>query len=233
VIYQHRLVLAQPGKLAERNARFEEENLSALDAHGSTLIGAWEVWLGREAGRAVYQLRQFESFPTWVAHQERVAADRGLGESRQANLFPHLDFIETSIVRLADGSPPLPSEWPAIAEVKGRPRGFFEQRTLYLRPDRPPEHHRFYFERLAPALEMEGSRLVGLFDTVIGPGSTNAGSHRSIELRWFADLGAWQRWREAQERDPALAQLVLAEWLSRLSGIESVLLRPLDYSRLR
>jgi NIPSNAP len=232
MIYQHRLVLAQPGKLQERHARFEGENLSALDAHGSTLVGAWEVWIGREAGRAVFQLRQFESMAAWAEHQDRVRADSELAARRQTNLFPHLDFIETAIVRLADGSPALPTEWPAVSEVRGQPRGFYEQRTLYLRPDQPPEHHRFYFEELAPALERDGSRLIGLFDTVIGPGSTNAGSHRSIELRWFADLGEWQRWREDQEHDPALVQLKEA-WLSRLAGLESVLLRPLDYSRMR
>ena len=75
--------------------------------------------------------------------------------------------------------------------------------------------------------------LLGLFDTLIGPGTTNAGSHRSVELRRFADLQTYQRWREAQEADEALSRLVNVEWLAHVERIESTLLRPLDYSRLR
>jgi hypothetical protein len=232
MIYQHRLVVALPGKLPERNAVFENEVLNALDEHGSTLIGAWEVWLGREAGRAVYQIRQFASMTAWAEHQDRVRGDSSLRE-RQAGLYPQLDYVETAIVRPAAGSPLLPERWPAVREVKGRPRGFFEQRVLYFRPDTAAEHHRFYFESVAPALERGGARLIGLFDTVIGPGTTNAGSHRSLELRRFDSLADWQRWRETQESDPALARLTKEEWLSRVERVETTLLYPLDYSRMR
>lgn len=64
-------------------------------------------------------------------------------------------------------------------------------------------------------------------------GTTNAGSHRCVELRRFTDLGSWQRWREAQEQDEALHQLVNVEWLSHVERVESALLRPPDYSRRR
>jgi hypothetical protein len=43
-----------------------------------------------------------------------------------------------------------------------------------------------------PALERDGGSLLAFFDTLIAPGTTNTGSHRSVELRWFADLAHWQ-----------------------------------------
>jgi hypothetical protein len=181
----------------------------------------------------VYQLRQFDSLASWETHQERVRQDRQLTTRRQSTLYPYNDFVDTAIVRLADGSPSLQQTWPAIEAVRGTPRGFFEQRTLYCRPDTSQEHHAVYFARVLPALERHGATLVGFFDTVIGPGTTNAGSHRSIELRRFPDLASWQRWREAQEHDPDLARLVKETWLARVERVDSVLLWPLDYSRMR
>jgi len=120
-----------------------------------------------------------------------------------------------------------------VDAVRGKPRGYFEQRILYFRPGTSGAHHRFYFEHLVPALEREGATLTGFFDTVIGPGTTNTGSHRSIELRRFPDLASWQRWREVQETDQELAKLVKESWLSKVERVESVLLYPLDYSRIR
>ena len=141
--------------------------------------------------------------------------------------------LDTAILILADGSPPFPATWPPFDEVRGKPRGYAEQRIIYLRPDTSGPHHEFYFSRLAPALQREGAELLAFFDTLIGPGTTHAGSHRSIELWRFDDLAAWQDWREAQEKDEAVYKLVNVEWLSRVEKVESVLLRPLDYSRLR
>jgi hypothetical protein len=127
----------------------------------------------------------------------------------------------------------MPQTWPTVDAVRGKPRGFFEQRILYFRPGTARAHHDLYFAQVAPALERDGATLVGFFDTVIGPGTTNTGSHRSIELRRFPDLASWQRWRAAQEADQALAALVKEAWLSKVERVESVLLYPLDYSRLR
>ena len=109
----------------------------------------------------------------------------------------------------------------------------FEQRTIWLRPNGTDRHHQTYFDQIQPALEREGSRVVAFFDTVIGPGTTNGRSHRSIELRHFTDMGAWQRWREAQESDPALRALTRQVWPSLIDRMDSILLKPLDYSRIR
>jgi hypothetical protein len=233
VIYQHRLIVARPGRLPERNAVFEGEMVPALDAHGSVLIGAWEVWVGPESGRAVVQLRQFDSLAAWAQHQDRVRQDTALAERRNTELSPYLDYVNTAIVQSATGAPALPEAWPAVAEVKGQPVGVFEQRVLQFAPGAATEHHDFYFKTMAPALEFEDARLFGLFDTVIGPGTMNADSHCSIELRRFPSLGHWQRWREAQEPGGDLYGLIHGEWLPRLVKIESMLLRPMDYSRIR
>lgn len=233
MIYQHRLVIARGGRLVKRHVAFQREALAALDAHGSVLIGAWEIWIGAEAGCGVYQIRQFESLADWERHHERVHRDAQLNERYRSNLSPYNDFVDTAIVRCADGAPPLAEAWPPVDSVRGRPRGFFEQRILYFRPGTATAHHQLYFGQVAPALEREGATLVGFFDTVIGPGTTNTGSHRSIELRRFPDLASWQRWRAAQETDPELARLVKEDWSSKVERVESVLLYPLDYSRLR
>lgn len=233
MIYQHRLVIARSGRLVKRNAIFQRDALSALEAHSSVLIGAWEIWIGPDAGCGVYQIRQFGSLAAWEVHQEQLRQSRSFTGQRDAHLFPALDFVTTSIVRLAERSPALPQRWPGVAEVSGMPRGFYEQRTLYFRPDSAGAHHRIYFSEVVPALEREGGTLVAFFDTLIGPGTTNAGSHRGVELRRFPDLASWQRWREAQESDPGLAELTKETWLATVERVESVLLRPLDYSRMR
>ena len=82
-----------------------------------------------------------------------------------------------------------------------------------------------------PALQREGAALIGFFDTVIGPGTTNTGSHRSVELRRFPDMAAWQRWREVLEGE--LAPLIKSDWLATVERVDSTLLRPMDYSRIR
>jgi hypothetical protein len=233
MIYQHRLVVAREGRLARRNEVFQRETLSTLEAHSSVLIGAWEVLIGPDAGCSVFQVRQFDSLSAWESHQESLRRDRAFTGQRDTHLFPALDFVDTTIVRLADRAPELPANWPAVASVTGAPRGIFEQRTLYFRPDAVARHHELYFSKIAPALERDGARLVAFFDTVIGPGTTNAGSHRSIELRRFPDLNSWQRWREAQDVDAALGKLIHETWLSCVHRVDSVLLRPMDYSRIR
>lgn len=233
MIYQHRQVIVRGGRLQKRHEAFQKEALSVLDDYGSVLLGAWEVVIGPEAGCSVYQLRQFDSLAAWEQHQERVRQDRQLSERRQANLYPYNDFVETAIVRMAECSESLPETWPSVEEVRGQPRGYIEQRTLTFQPGKSGEHHEFYFEKVAPAIEGLGGELIGLFDTVIGPGTTNAGSHRSIELRRFPDMPAWQVWHDTLENDDRLAQLINIDWLAKVERVESILMRPLDYSRIR
>lgn len=233
MIYQHRIVIARAGKLEKRHEQFQTMALNALDAAGSVLIGAWEVYLGQETGSAVWQLRQFESLTAWTEIQERVAADEVLSEARQSGLFPYLDEVNTSILRLADISPVLPTLWPSVDEIRGEPRGYIQQRILRFGAGAAAEHHAFYKQAVLPAMERDGARLIGLFDTVIGDGTTNGQSMRSVELRHFSSLERWQMWREAQDNEPSLNQLIKSQWMPHVQHMDSALLRPLDYSRIR
>jgi hypothetical protein len=233
VIYQHRLVIARGGRLEKRHEHFQNVAMQALDDHGSRLVGAWEIWIGVDAGCAVWQLREHESLATWEQHRERAMADTTLRSNQDKGLYPTLDFVDTAILKLAAFSPGFPTEWPTLDAVRGEPRAFIEQRVLYLKPGTAAAHHEIYAEKVMPALAREGASLVGFFDTVIGPGTTNTGSHRSVEIRGFPDLASWQRWREAQDDNAALARLMKGDWLETVERVESTLLRPMDYSRIR
>jgi len=233
MIYQHRIVIARAGKLEKRHEQFQATTLEALDAAGSILIGAWEVYLGQETGSAVWQLRQFNSLTAWAELQDQVRDNQALSAARQSALFPHLDEVNTSILCLADVSPSLPSAWPAIEEVRGQQRGYIQQRILRFEVGASAAHHALYKQAVLPAMEAPGVRLVGLFDTVIGEGTTNGKSMRSVELRHFASLEHWQMWREAQDNNPALSELIKSQWMPHVLHMDSALLRPMDYSRIR
>ena len=233
MIYQHRQVIARGGRLEQRHEHFQKAAMQALDEHGSKLVGAWEIWIGPEAGCAIWQLREHESLATWEQHRARAMADAALVGRQNENLYPALDFVDTAILRLTDFSPPMPAAWPEFDDVRGRPRGYIEQRILCFKPGTAATHHALYRETVMPALAREGAELIGFFDTVIGPGTTNTGSHRSIELRRFPDLSSWQRWREVQDSDGDLSRLIKREWLATVERVDSTLLRPMDYSRIR
>jgi hypothetical protein len=233
VIYQHRCVTARGGRLEDRHAEFQRVAMKALDDHGSKLVGAWEIWVGNDAGAAIWQLREHESLATWERHRAKAMSDAALTTRQDATLYPTLDFVDTSILCLTDFSPAFPADWPDFDDVRGKDRGFIEQRVIHMRPEQPAAHHALYREAILPAMEREGASLIAFFDTVIGPGTTNTGSHRSIELRRFPDMASWQRWRDAQETDPALAKLVKRDWLGAVARIDSTILRPMDYSRIR
>ncbi|MFT5447926.1 MAG: hypothetical protein ACI9DC_003105 [Gammaproteobacteria bacterium] len=162
-----------------------------------------------------------------------MRADKSLTGEANTALHPHLNFVDTAIVRMADGLPSLPQTWPEIDAVRGAPRGFIEQRIIHMRPAQKPAHHAVYREEVEPALRGAGVELIGLFDTVIGSGTTNGASHCSVELRRFANLASWQAWRERQETDPILRELVKSRWMSTVVHVDSALLHPLDYSRIR
>ena len=130
MIYQHRHVVVRKGRLAARHEAFQTEAMAAFDAHGSALVGAWETVIGPEAMCAVWQLRQFDSLSAWEAHHNRLREDSALGARLGAWLNPYNDFVDTALLVLAEGSPPLPDAWPSFDEVRGEPRGYVEQRLL-------------------------------------------------------------------------------------------------------
>jgi hypothetical protein len=230
MIYQHRLIVSRQGKLDSRNTTFKRI-VNTLDGHGSRLLGAWEVLVGPDAGCAIWQLRQYADLTAWDTYQTRVTQDKNLVKHRQANRT--VDLTETCILRRADISPTLPETWPAIEEVMQAPRGYVEQRIMWFQPGTTFEHHQLYRDEVMPALEREGVRLVGLFNTYLGPGSGTGASNRSVELRRFESMDAWQQWKEAQDNDPALRELMRSRYMKTIVRQDSVLMRPLDYSRIR
>ena len=141
MIYQHRIVIARGGKLEKRHVEFQAQTMNALDEAGSVLIGAWEVYIGNEAGSAVWQLRQFDSMADWEIHQDRIRADNRLSKARKQNLYPQSDEVNTSILRLAGISPALPAKWPGFDNVRGTERGYIEQRIMRFRVGAAPDHH--------------------------------------------------------------------------------------------
>ena len=54
-----------------------------------------------------------------------------------------------------------------------------------------------------------------------------------IQYRASTRMASWQRWREAQDSDPVLRQLVRERWAPLVERIDRVLLRPLAHSRIR
>jgi len=137
------------------------------------LIGAWEVWIGPEAGCGVYQIRQFESLAAWEQHRERVHRDASLNDRYRSNLSPSMTSWKQRSSSVSKSHRSFQRYGERWILVRGMPRGFYEQRTLYFRPGTSAAHHRVYFEQLVPALERDGARLQAFFDTVIGPGTTN------------------------------------------------------------
>lgn len=231
MIYQHRLVVSAPGRLDQRNSSFQGGVRATLDAHGSRLVGAWEALSGPHIGASVWQLRQFDDLNTWQAHQDRVGEDRDYAQNRDA-LMAHVEFCDTAILREHRPLARLPLAWPE-SPAAARSGALYEQRVLWLRPATAREHQAFYAGEVAPALDSDDAKLVAYFDTVIGPGTTNAHSHRSIELRRFADAQAWQRWHDTLLDDPVRRRLVRELWPARLARMESVLLRPTAYSLMQ
>ena len=154
-------------------------------------------------------------------------------QGRKDTLYPSLNLVDTAIIRLAERAPRLPMNWPGVNAARDAARGFFKQSVLHFRPDAVRDKHALYFADVLPALEREGATLAGFFDTLIGPGSMNAGSHRSVELRRFADLAALQRWHEAQDTDESLRRLLRERRDPPVERVESLIMRPLPYSRIR
>ena len=151
--------------------------------------------------------------------------------SRQGDrLHPTLDFVDNPILHLAEFSPRFPASWPDFDTVCGCDRSFIEQRIFDIRPDQPAAHQALYPDRIMPMLDRESASLIAFFETVFGPATTNASSHRSVELRRFPDLESWQRWRYIQNTDTQVSKLLKREWLNSVGCIDSAILYPMDYS---
>jgi hypothetical protein len=233
MIYQHRLIVAREGRLEKRHEAFEQGAMKMLEQHGSQLIGAWEVLVGPDAGSSVYQIRQFQDLPAWSQHQAKVRNDAVQVARRAESLYTTVDLTDTAILQMHPLSPSLPADWPPLPTQSDNSRAVFQQRTIWIRPADTDTHYSVYFNEVLPALNICGSTHLSYFETLIGPGSTNGASHRSVELRRFPNATAWEEWMDIQRSDPALRKLVRLDWSKTISRIDSVLMKPMKYSRMR
>ena len=97
-----------------------------------------------------------------------------------------------------------------------------------MRPDQPAAHHALYRDRITPASNQGSASLIAIFDTVIGPGATNTSSHRIVEFRQ-----SWQRWRDIQNASTQLSKPLKRASLNSVACVNSAILYPMDYSRIR
>ncbi len=84
-----------------------------------------------------------------------------------------------------------------------------------------------------PALETAGGMLLAFFDTVIGPGTTNTGSHPHVESGVSRTLPSGNAGAASRTEDSALSNLLKREWLKAVTRVDNALLFPMDYSRIR
>ena len=82
--------------------------MSAPDNHESRLVGAWEIYVGNDSGAAVWPLGECDNLATWEAHREKAMADAVLRSRQDNSLYPTLDFVDTTILRLAAISTTFP-----------------------------------------------------------------------------------------------------------------------------
>ena len=90
-----------------------------------------------------------------------------------------------------------------------------------------------YFDIIYPSYDHPGADLIGLFGTIVGPGSVNGTSLRQVELIRFEDLMAWTDWRKKQKEDIEFNKISRARWFSKIERLNSVIMEPTDFSRIR
>ena len=69
------------------------------------LVGAWEIYVGNDSRAAVWRLRECDNLATREAHCEKAMADASLRSRNDNGLYPTLDFVDTTILRLATFPP--------------------------------------------------------------------------------------------------------------------------------
>ena len=84
-----------------------------------------------------------------------------------------------------------------------------------------------------PALAREGAELIGLSNTLVGVSTANRKSDAKRRTASVSQSCELAKMREAQDNDPTLSKLVKQEWMPHLMELHSVMMPPLDYSRIR
>ena len=90
-----------------------------------------------------------------------------------------------------------------------------------------------YFELILPKYQITGVELIGLFGTILGSGSMNGRALRQVELIRFDDLNVWNNLRNTLKDDVEFQSESRARWLTKIDKVNSVIMEPTDFSRLR
>ena len=90
-----------------------------------------------------------------------------------------------------------------------------------------------YFELILPKYQIAGVELIGLFGTILGSGSMNGRALRQVELIRFDDLNVWNNFRNTLKDDVEFQSESRARWLRKIDKVNSVIMEPTDFSRLR
>ena len=120
-----------------------------------------------------------------------------------------------------------------FSEIDQNIKGIFIQNIYQIQLSELDEAIAGYFDIMNPSYDHPGADLIGLFGTIVGRGSVNGRSLRQVELIRFEDLMAWTDWRKKQKEDIEFNKISRARWFSKIGCLNSVIMEPTDFSRIR
>ena len=231
MIYQHRSMTCRRGKLHSRTELFAKTRLDNFESFGSPLIGSFETITGQDAFSIAWQYRQFESFEDWASQQREIAENKQKNATRKpSNLSPYIDEVDTFLLQLNEKCPPIQKDWESFSEIDKNIKGIFIQNIYHFQLSELDEAMAGYFDIIYPSYDHPGADLIGLFGTIVGPGSVNGTSLRQVELIRFEDLMAWTDWRKKQKEDTEFNKISRVRWFSKIERLNSVIMEPTDFS---
>lgn len=223
--YELRTYTAVPGKMEALNNRFRNHTLGLFERHGFTNVGYW-VPTDPKDNRLVFLL----SFPDRAARDAAWAAFRADPDWRAAYEAsradgPLVEDIAFRFLKTADF-------WPdPVLEPADRER-FFELRIYTAAPGRLEDLHTRFGEYTRYLFERHGMTQIGYWSPIEPhDGASNTllyvlayPSRSARDAAWWA-FRADPNWQEVKAASEIAGPLV--------DKVESLYLRPTDYSPLR
>ena len=235
MIYQHRSITCRRGKLQKRTELFKQTALRDFESAGSPLIGSFETITGEDANGICWQYRQFDSIDQWIKQEQHVTG-KPIGISTQkpvTELTKQIDEVDTFLISLNERCQPISHTWTALDEVNTQSNSIFIQNIYWFQPSELEVAIDAYFELILPKYQISGVELIGLFGTILGSGSMNGRALRQVELIRFDDLNVWNNFRNTLKDDVEFQSESRARWLTKIDKVNSVIMEPTDFSRLR
>jgi len=234
MIYQHRAMICRRGKLQKRTELFEKTRLENFESAGPPLIGSFETITGQDAFSICWQYRQFKNIEEWAAQQEFVSTNKpNPPTGKTSNISEYVDEVDTYLIQLNSKCPPIRTDWEKFSSINKDIKGVFIQNIYRFQLSELEEAISGYFDIIYPRYDYHGVDHIGLFGTIIGSGSVNRRSLRQVELIRFEDLSVWEDWRNALKVDPVYKKSSKELWFSKVASLDSVIMEPTDFSRIR